>query len=74
MITGTILFFILGLPMIFLGISFFLLCLNFIRSRENRTKTGELLALAQKMNENLNLMETRLTVLEDIILEIREEK
>jgi hypothetical protein len=65
---STLLFLIFGIPLILLALGFFLLCLKWLWSKDQRANQAKLLETATKLNNSLAALEVRLTALEDILL------
>lgn len=65
---GTAVIIIIGLPLILIGLGFFLLTLRAFRSGDARAEKAQTLELARQLERTLSTMEARLTALEDIIL------
>ena len=65
---STLIFLIVGVPLILLALGFFLLCLKWLWSKDQRANQAKLLEAAAKLDAALSQMEVRLTALEDILL------
>lgn len=65
----SILLIIIGLPLILVGLGFFLLMLTLYRGRESQVNRQETIELARTLDRTLNQMENRLTAIEDIVLQ-----
>ncbi|MDR0354527.1 MAG: hypothetical protein LBJ64_02145 [Deltaproteobacteria bacterium] len=65
---STLLFLIIGVPLILVALGFFLLCLRWLRSKDQRASQAQLLEAAVQLNATLSVLEGRLTALEDILL------
>jgi hypothetical protein len=65
---STLLFLIVGVPLILVALGFFLLCLRWLRSKDQRAEQAKLLEAAAKLNITLANLEARLSSLEDILL------
>jgi hypothetical protein len=65
---STLLFVIVGIPLILLTLSGFLLCLKWLWSKDQRANQAKLLETAARLDATLSKLEIRLTALEDILL------
>ncbi|MDR1486367.1 MAG: hypothetical protein LBT62_00005, partial [Deltaproteobacteria bacterium] len=66
---STLLFLIIGVPLIVVALGIFLLCLRWFFSRDQRANQKKLLETAAKLDEQLINLESRLCALEDILLD-----
>jgi hypothetical protein len=65
---STLIFLIFGMPLILVALGFFLLCLRWLTTRDQRANQAKILEAATKLDANLARLEVRLTALEDILL------
>ncbi|MDR2353631.1 MAG: hypothetical protein LBF22_10865 [Deltaproteobacteria bacterium] len=66
---STFLIVIICFPLTLLFVAFLIICLKFFRSKAQDQEISETLAKAQELNQNLEVLEKRLTNLESILLE-----
>jgi uncharacterized membrane-anchored protein YhcB (DUF1043 family) len=66
---STLLFLIIGVPLILVAIGILCLCLRWVLSREQRANQKKLLDTAAKLDEQIGKLENRLGALEDILLD-----
>ncbi|MDR2387704.1 MAG: hypothetical protein LBE80_09005 [Deltaproteobacteria bacterium] len=65
----TLVFLIVCVPLILLALALFLYCLKGALSKDKRSDQARLLETAARIDANLSKMETRLSALEDILLQ-----
>ena len=65
---STLLFLIVGVPLILLALVFVILCLKWLGSKDQRANQAKLLETAARLDASLSKLEVRLTALEDILL------
>jgi hypothetical protein len=65
----TLVFLIVGVPLILLTLALFLYCLKGFLSKDQRSQHAKLLETAARIDANLSKMEIRLSALEDILLQ-----
>jgi hypothetical protein len=65
---STLVFLIIGVPLILLAFGFLLLCLKWLWSKDQRANQVKLLDTAARLDATLSRLEVRLTALEDILL------
>ena len=66
--SSTLIFLIIGVPLILIALGLALLCLRFFLTRNDRLDAAKLLAAAQRLDAGLEKLEARITALEDILL------
>jgi hypothetical protein len=65
---ATLVFLVVGLPLILASLGFLALCLRWVWKRDQRADHGKLLEAARLLDGRLAILETRITALEDILL------
>jgi hypothetical protein len=66
--SSTLIFLIIGVPLILVALGLALLCLRFFLTRNNRLDASKLLAACQRLDSGFDRLEARITALEDILL------
>lgn len=64
----TAIFVVIGLPLILIGLGFFLLTLRAFRGGDARAERAQTLELARQLERTLGALETRVAAIEDILL------
>ncbi|MDR2442343.1 MAG: hypothetical protein LBE31_02335 [Deltaproteobacteria bacterium] len=70
---GHTIFLIIFLPLILLALGFFILCLRWFLTRNQRADNAKLVDLTIKLDARLDKLETRITALEDILLNFQDQ-